>query len=53
MSIASDNRIADLEAFRDRFSVWMMKLDAELVALREILEELATTQAEVRHGKPR
>ena len=45
MSIAAENRIKALEA-------WCETLEAEMAALRKLLEDL-TSKPEARHDKPR
>lgn len=53
MSIATDNRVKELEEWRVKAEAARLRFEAEMERFKARLEEIARTRVEVRDGKPR
>lgn len=53
MSIVSDNRIAELEAWREKAEAARAELEANIAALHAKLDAITRQTQEVRHGDRR
>ena len=53
MSIATDNRVAALEAWREKVEEAKARFEADMAAMLERLEEIGRQRQEVERGKPR